>query len=238
MMTCEDIRERLAEHMLGALDEPDDLSVRRHLRGCAGCRREAAALAEGLATFSRAAHDLTPPPELKDRVGSALRQEWDDVPVIERRPRPRVWLPVAAAIVALVASLSWGLGQHRHATLAAADASSYNTLLRTLGGKEFRVGTLQHAAGRTADGSVLVYESSHDQSWVALFVRAPGLVGQVTAKLSAPDGRSISMWPATLAQDGAGSTWLVTATDLASFDKVTVTSPDGSVLATAVIAAA
>jgi Putative zinc-finger len=233
--TCEETRERLAEHVLGTLHELDDLSVRRHLRGCAGCRRESVALGEGLATFSRAAHDLAPPPELKQRVGSALAQEWEDVPVIERRPRVRVWLPAAAAVVALVASLTWGLGQHRQAAVAAANSSSYVNLLHTLGGKEFRVGTLQHSAGRTADGSVVVYESSHDQSWVLVFVQAPGLVGQVTATLTASDGRSIDLWPMTLAADGAGSTWFVTATNLSSFDKLTVTAPDGSMLATAQI---
>jgi predicted anti-sigma-YlaC factor YlaD len=238
MATCEEIRERLAENVLGTLDEPDDLLVRRHLRGCAGCRREAAALSEGLATFSRAAHDLAPPPELKDRVSSALRQEWEDVPVMKHRPSMRVWLPVAAAVVALVVSLTWGMGQRRAATLAAANSSSYVNLLHTLGGTQFRVGTLQHAAGRTAEGSVVVYESSHDQSWALVFVRAPGLVGDVTAKLTAKDGRSVDLWPMTLAPDGAGSTWLVTATNLASFDSLTVTAPDGSLLATAQIVAA
>jgi hypothetical protein len=238
MATCEEIRERLAENVLGTLDEPDDLLVRRHLRGCAGCRREVAALSEGLATFSRAAHDLAPPPELKDRVGSALRQEWEDAPVMKRRPSMRVWLPAAAAVVALVASLTWGLGQHRQAALANSNSSSYVNLLHTLGGKEFRVGTLQRSAGRTVEGSVVVYESSHDQSWVLVFVRAPGLVGDVTAKLTAKDGRSIDLWPMTLAADGAGSTWLVTATNLASFDSLTVTAPDGSALGTAQIVAA
>jgi predicted anti-sigma-YlaC factor YlaD len=236
--TCEEIRERLAEQVLGTLDELDDLSVRRHLRGCAGCRRESVALGEGLATFSRAAHDLAPPPELKQRVISALAQEWEDVPVIERRPRMRVWLPAAAAVVAMVASLTWGLSQHRQATVAAANSSSYVRLLQTLGGTEFRVGTLHRSTSRPAEGSVVVYESSHDQSWVLVFLRAPGLVGQVTATLTAGDGRSVALWPMTLAADGAGSTWLVTATNLSSFDKLTVTAPDGSVLGTAQITTA
>lgn len=238
MATCEEIRERLAEHVLGTLDELDDLAVRRHLRGCAGCRRESSALGEGLATFSRAAHDLAPPPELKERVRVALTQEWEDVPVIERRRRTRAWLPVAAAIVALVASLTWGLGQHRQAAVAAANSSSYVNLLHTLGGKDFRVGTLQRSTNQAADGSVVVYESSHDQSWVLVFLRAPGLVGQAKGTLTSSDGRSIDLWPITLGADGAGSTWLVTAANLASFDKLTVTAPDGSALATAQIVTA
>ena len=62
MTTCEEVRERLPEHVLGTLDEPHDLSVRRHLRGCAGCRREMAALGDGVAMFARAVHDSHPRP--------------------------------------------------------------------------------------------------------------------------------------------------------------------------------
>ena len=33
-MTCDEVREVLPEHLLGTLDGPEDLEVRRHLRGC------------------------------------------------------------------------------------------------------------------------------------------------------------------------------------------------------------
>lgn len=236
MTTCEEVRERLPEHVLGTLDEIQDLAVRRHLRGCAGCRREMAALGDGVALFARAVHDRTPPPELKDRVGAALAQEWKDAPA-PASGRPRLaWLSAAAAALLVVAALSWGLVQHHRANVIAADASSYNSLLSILGGKEFRVGTLQAVVpGKTVEGSVIAYDSSHDQSWVAVFVRAPGVTGPAEATLRAADGRTIELWPLNFAQDGSGSAWLVTATNLEAFDQITVKAPDGSVLATAQI---
>ena len=234
MTTCEEVRERLPEHVLGTLDETHDLAVRRHLRGCAGCRREMAALGDGVALFARAVHDRTPPPELKDRVGAALVQEWKDAPQPAPVPRQRLaWLAAAAAVAVLVAALSWGVVQQHRANQIAADASSYNSLLSILGGKEFRVGTLQRAPGRTVDGSVIAYDSSHDQSWVAVFVRAPGLSGAAAAMLHAADGRTIELSPLNIAEDGSGSAWLVTATHLEDFDRLIVTAPDGLPLATA-----
>ena len=60
-MTCDQVREQLAEHLLGVLDPESDREIKRHLRGCAGCRAELASLGEGLATFARAAHQTEPP---------------------------------------------------------------------------------------------------------------------------------------------------------------------------------
>jgi hypothetical protein len=194
-----------------------------------------AALGDGVALFARAVHDRTPPPELKDRVGAALVQEWKDAPQPAPAPRQRLtWLAAAAAVAVVVAALSWGVVQQHRANQIAADASSYNSLLSILGGKEFRVGTLQAARGRTVvEGSVIAYDSSHDQSWVAVFVRAPGLSGAAGATLEAADGRTIELSPLNIAEDGSGSAWLVTATHLEAFDRLIVTAPDGSPLATA-----
>ena len=74
-MTCDEVRELLPEHLLGTLEGPEDLEVRRHVRGCAGCRGEIVALADGVASFARTAHDHPPPPELHDRVITVLEQE-------------------------------------------------------------------------------------------------------------------------------------------------------------------
>ena len=35
-MTCDEVRELLPEHLLGTLEGPEDLEVRRHLRGYSG----------------------------------------------------------------------------------------------------------------------------------------------------------------------------------------------------------
>ena len=239
MTSCEETRERLPEHVLGTLDDTTDLALRRHLRGCAGCRAEMGALGDGLALFAQAAHDAPPPPELEDRVLSQLADEWRDTteadahPAAARRGRGLRRLGAAAAVVALVASLSWGLSEHRQATQLASAGDSYGRLLQILGGKEFRAGTLQAAPGVTIDGSVVVYESHEGQSWVAVFARGPRMEGTATATLEAPDGRTVDLWDLEFQADGNGATWLVTASDLASFDRLTLRAADGTLLATA-----
>src|SRR4051812_29530653 len=122
-MTCEEVRDRLPDHALGTLDEVEDARLRRHLRGCAQCRRDLAAIGEGLRTFATAAHDRTPPPELRDRVLATIAEEWRQEPV--RVPEAGRHLAgrvvAAAACVALVAALAWGFTADRRAHDAVAD---------------------------------------------------------------------------------------------------------------------
>jgi Putative zinc-finger len=236
-MTCEEVRERLPEHVLGTLDDVSDLAIRRHLRGCAGCRREMDALGEGLAMFASAAHNTEPPPELEGRVLGALADEWEDAaPAPERASRGTArwaWLTAAAVALALVLSLTWGIGQHQHVRdIVAADR--YTQLLHILGGKEFRAGTLVPAAGLSVQGSAVVYDSHEGQSWAAVFVRGQDLKGPATATLHSADGRSVDLY-VHFQRDGSGSAWLVTAMDLQDFDQMTITGADGQVIATAAL---
>ncbi len=243
MTTCEMVRERLPDHVLGTLEETEDLAVRKHLRGCAGCRADMEALDDGLASFACAAHDAEHPTELAERVRSTLEAEWREVPETSpakdraRFAGPRApWLAAAAAMLALVLALSWGLAQDRRAGELAASGDSYTRLLQILGGKEFRAAPLTAAPGRNVQGSVVVYDSHRDQSWVAVLVQGAGLSGSATATLHAPDGRTVELSDLEVQKDGNGAAWLVTASDLSSFDRITVTDESGAPLASAQIA--
>lgn len=234
-MTCDDVRDRLSEHALGTLDEAEDRRIRRHLRGCAQCRREAVLIGEGLAMFAAAAHDRMPPDELHDRVLSVLKEEWRQDPVTLPDPtggRVRAWLVAAAACVALVVVGVWAVSVRGDARDAVADATSYQRLLQTLGGEEFRVGALERSGPVRIDGSVVLYDSSVEQSWGVVLVRAPDLTGSLGVTLAAPDGDTIELREAEL-QNGSGATWLVSADDLHPYDRLTITGPDGEPLATA-----
>ena len=242
-MTCDEVRELLPEHLLGTLDGPEDLEVRRHLRGCAGCRTEMTALSEGVEWFARAAHDRTPPPELHDRVMTTLEQEWRDADAERPDARRARWIGRAAAVVAIAAALGWGLSQTHRANVASADAESYRRVLSTLGGKEFRIGTLDSHVAHPFEGSVVLYDSHQGQSWGIVLVRAPGVSGTASVTLSAPDGSgagrtTIDAGTLEFQPDGDAATWLVTSSDLTPFDHVTITAEDGTVLATADIAVA
>jgi hypothetical protein len=240
-VTCDEVRELLPEHLLGTLDGPEDLEVRRHLRGCAGCRTDMAGLSQGVEWFARAAHDRQPPPELRERVMTTLEQEWADARTHPAETRRSPWLARAAALMAIVAALGWGLSQTQRANVSAEDAASYRTVLATLGGKEFRVGTLDPKIAHPFEGSVVLYDSHQGQSWGIVLVRAPGVSGTATVTLSTGDGTddtTIDAGRLEFQPDGDAATWLVTSSDLTPYDHLTITADDGAVLATAEIAPA
>ena len=235
-MTCDEVRELLPEHLLGSLEGSDDLEVRRHLRGCAGCRAEMTGLADGVASFARAAHDRTPPSDLRDRVMTTLDQEWRAADEQAIHTRNRSWIGKAAAVLAIVAALGWGASQAHRASVAAADAGSYASLLTTLGGKEFRIGQLHSRNGHLVfEGSVVLYDSHQGQSWGIVLVRAPGVTGEAAATLTADDGRTINVGTLKFQTDGDAAAWLVTSSDLTPFTHLTITAVDGTVLAAAEI---
>lgn len=244
-MRCAQVRELLPEVLLGPLDETTRAGVRRHLRGCAGCREEQSRLEEGIDALSRAAHDETPPEGLRRRVLDVLGDEWrDDGPATAPRPvvapptgarRARALIGVAAALVLLVASVAWGLGQRQRASLAQADAASYRTILTTLGGNDFRLGSL-HAGGGWGGltGQVVVYDGDTEggwTSWVLVFLQGEEDPGEVTATLAASGGSTLVL-PAMTFRDGEAQTWLVTHDDLTGFDVLTISGARGP-LATA-----
>jgi anti-sigma factor RsiW len=250
---CEDVRQLLPEHLLGSLDEPGQLEVRTHLRGCASCREERAALEEGLDAFSRAAHDLEAPSALRERVLATMTEEWRDSELAtpgrrrSRRPadRPRrsSMLAVAAAILALVAAgaIVWGTGHAHRSDLVAEDARSYRELLATLGGQDFRVGKLSPAAGADVGGRVVVYDGDPAagwSSWAVVIVRVPGRADEAAATLVAPDGKKILLPPLRFEAGGEASTWLVTQGDLKPYNRIAITSSEGAVLASATLAEA
>jgi Putative zinc-finger len=245
-MNCEAVRELLPDHTLGTLSDEESAALRSHLRGCTSCRSEAGALDEGMALFASAAHATEPPRDLERRVLSVLQEEWADGPA-PARPRIR-WLALAAALVFLAGALTWaGLAQvtanRRTDEIATAralaerfeeDATSYREFLSALGGREVRVAVLAPTAGNTMDGSAILYDSTRGQSWVVVFVQAPGSSGTAHARLVRPDGRFIKLFPLKLADDGDGATWLVTSADISAIRRVEITDRSGQLLASGI----
>ena len=235
-MTCDDVRELLSEHLLGTLPEEDDAAVRRHLRGCAGCRSEMAMLGEGIATFSRAAHQADPPPDLKERVLAAVAEERADMApaaeVHELRPRRwGRWLALAAALVVAAGAVAVAATQSVSASHARDQARAYEQFLDALGGREVRVAGLHGTDGRQVEGSAILYDSDVGQSWVLVLVRSPGATGKVHVVLRSPTGR-INMHETEFNSEGSTDAWLVTANDISRYNRVAVYDSKGNVLAT------
>ena len=233
-MTCDEVREQLAEHLLGTLEPAIDAEVERHLRGCAGCRRDIGALAEGVSTLALAAHDVEPPEALRDRALSTLGDEWaSELAAPRGRGRSVVWLGRAAVVVALAGALAWGAIASSRASRFEAAAHKYETFLGRLGGDNVRVGQLERSTSQVFDGSVVMYDSTVEQSWVLVLVRAPGMQGAAHVTLRSGD-RTIDLRPLQFENGGEASTWLVTTSNLTSFDRVNVWD-DSGLLATATL---
>ena len=235
MTNCEDVRPLLPDFVLGSLEDAGDLDVRRHLRGCSGCRRELDALREGVGVFA-STMERTAPTELHDRVMNVLSEEWSDADTSWRSlgSVPRGWrIAMAASLALAVVAAAFGVIQLGRANDAAEDATSFRTVLATLGGTGFKVGTLEAASQVPVEGSVVAYESSNDQSFVVVFVRTPELAGDGSLLVSRSDGTTWDPGPIEFDGDGDAAVWWVTDRSIASMTGLTVTAPDGSMLATA-----
>ena len=243
-MTCEEVRELLPEHLLGSLDETTDARVRRHLRGCGECRAERLRLEEGVAALSHATHDATPPDLLREHVLGALRQEWNDpgtpadAEPSPRRTSPWRWVSAVAAVL-LVVTVAWGAVQTRHAQESSADAASYEALLATLGGREFRLGEL-HPTTDTAgvSGTVLLYDGvGRWNSWGIVLARSDADLTDARVMLVGPNGATKELPPLRFSA-GEASSWVVTHDALTGFDELVIVGGDGTVLADARISEA
>src|SRR5713226_2998532 len=233
-MSCDELREQLPDFVLGTLSDVEIAAARRHLRGCAGCRAEAAKLDEGLVMFASAAHATDPPPELKPRVMAVLADEWAEAPAPKSR-RPGFllrWSAIAAVLAILGGALAWGGLATAHERDLRLDATSYRQFLQALGGKDVRVASLTGHGTVVVEGSAVMYDSDKGQSWVLVMARAPGYSGgPLMVTLSSRDGRSIKLHPLQIDAEGDGSTWLVTSADIHRFNGVQLISPGGEVLA-------
>lgn len=104
-MTCIDVRERLAELAVGVLPDEERAEVERHLRWCAGCRKEVAELDQAAASLALVLEPAVLPATLGERVVDRVKRA-AGAPGTVRRART-VAASIVAAMVA-VSSLGWG----------------------------------------------------------------------------------------------------------------------------------
>jgi hypothetical protein len=124
-----------------------------------------------------------------------------------------------AAIAAVAAALALGAFATIRATGFEEEAGRYRAFVDALGGEDVRVGELRPAGSDDLRGDVVIYESATGQSWVLVLVRAPGREGLANVTMVAGDER-IDLRPLEFGPDGEGSTWLVTSSDLTSYERV------------------
>jgi hypothetical protein len=192
-----------------------------------------ATLADGVSTLAAAAHDVTPPAELRRRVLAVLDEEWSEPERVSPRKRvaPRAWRVAAALVLGLV--LAWGAIATITAFGLREEAGRYRAFLDALGGEDVRAAEFRAVGPKELDGDVVVYESDHGMSWVLVLVRAPGRQEDAFVTMTAGE-RRIDLHPMEFGPSGDGSTWLVTSSDLSAFDTVNLWD-DGGLMASAEI---
>lgn len=104
-MICLAVRELLPELAVGVLSPGDRDEVERHLRWCAGCRKESTELGQAAATFAFALAPSPVPQGLAERIVDRVRRA-AGAPGTRRRARTAA-ASIVAAMVA-VGSLGWG----------------------------------------------------------------------------------------------------------------------------------
>lgn len=104
-MNCLAVRELLPELAVGVLSPADREEVERHLRWCAGCRKEAAELGQAAATLAFVLAPSPVPQGLGERIVDRVRRA-AGAPGTRRRARTAAASIVAAMIA--VGSLGWG----------------------------------------------------------------------------------------------------------------------------------
>jgi hypothetical protein len=238
-VNCKAAREQLPDQALGTIPEPEAAELRRHLRGCGACRTESALLDQGVRMFSSAAHAIEPPLDLRRRVLGALEEEWAEAapPAGSWRDRPSLLrLTLAASVVALVGLLTWALVAQTAASRNAEDASEYRDVLTILGGTDMRASPLRSSI-EGVEGSVILYDSSVNQSWVGVFLRAPGYGRPIDLYLVGPGGDEIE-FPFRIDEydeRGRAVAWLDTSRDISEFTQVRLVGDDGKVVASAIV---
>ncbi|HYT78574.1 MAG TPA: zf-HC2 domain-containing protein, partial [Actinomycetota bacterium] len=114
-MSCLEVRERLTEYALGLLPAAEAEQIEQHLGSCPGCRKEAADLAEGAASFGLAIPQVRPPAALEAKVLGRLRAVTRRTGEHgHRQARTLVGATLIAALVAFGA-VGWALAERNHA---------------------------------------------------------------------------------------------------------------------------
>lgn len=231
-MGCADVRDLLPEHALGTLDPATRSRVDQHLAWCAGCRKEAAELAEGVAGVGLHLPPAEPPAELEDRVVAAVRGG------AARTPRRRAGL-LAAVLAAVVGatSLAWGLAvagrpepadpreSIRDALASIEEAESF--VVELGGGGSVRSTRLEQGPRGAGGGGALLYDSPEGQSSALVIVGGlPADRGPFTAYLRS-GASEISIGPLELGEGGRMLTFRRFSRSLSGFDQVIVDDAAG-----------
>jgi hypothetical protein len=198
-MDCAVIREDLGEHAVDTLAGDRRQEVESHLAWCAGCRKEAGHLEDGAAAAGLSVPPVDPPPELEDRVVTAVQR------AAGRRLRSRGTRSVlaAAAAVALLSgvvavAMAGRVERLEDAAASArrdaeAAAGEFQEVLEESGGATPILAAPLEGSGQ-AGGRALLFDARRERDFVVVIVGGlPADVGPYRAYLVSPAERRLAV---------------------------------------------
>jgi anti-sigma factor RsiW len=104
----EDLHELSALYALDVLDAPERARFEAHLAGCDRCSTELASLRSAATSLAFVEHGASPPPELRERILGAAKEEGQNV--VPLRPRRSLAVSVAAVVAVAASAAAVGFG--------------------------------------------------------------------------------------------------------------------------------
>lgn len=197
-MSCAEVRDLLPQHALGVLAADRRRAVDEHLAWCAGCRKEAAELADGAAVAALAS-PVAPPADLEDRVVRAVARAAGR----ERRRGPRVAVVVAAAValasVGLAGALAGRVQRLEDAAATARDradraATRFAEVLEDVGGATPVLSAPLEAPEGDAGGRALLFDAPQARDFALVVAGGLPRSGEpYLAYLVSPSGRRLEI---------------------------------------------
>ncbi|KOV91111.1 hypothetical protein [Streptomyces sp. NRRL B-3648] len=236
-MHCEKLREIGPELALGVLPARERAEAVAHLDRCADCREYVRQLTQVGDRLVGLLPDREPPPGFENRVARSLARQATasegQRPARSRfRPGPRrgarrirTRVAVAGATLAVAVGFAgWAIGTAVEQVVASPPAVATEPVM---------VGDMT-PAGRGGQPVGEVYAHPGPPGWIFVSVALTGTRydGTVTCFLDRPDGTSLRAGEFAL-RDGHGNWGVAVPGDLTQYSSARLTSPDGTLLATA-----
>ena len=229
----EHVLDDLEAYALGALDHAGAERVAGHLATCAGCRGEAAALADVVGSIPDSVTLREPRAALRERILAAARagtrtavpagRSWSGAPT---PGRVRVWRVVVAGLASIVIVLSAAdIAAYRQLTALTAERDGYASVVQSFrqGGRVWYMAGKDEFAG--SGGTLVDPRAEGKQPFVLFHDLPPIAAGKVlTVWLVSAD----STWAraATFVPDGRDVQAVPISTDVTGFERCAITLDD------------
>ena len=191
-MSCVNMRDQLAEHALGVLQENEADDVERHLDECAGCRREWEELREGAAEVAMSLPAVEPSRALEERIVKDVSEAGRGARKLPGRrgrssgrssvPRLVVRTLVAAtmaAVLVAVGAVGWAVKERNRAAditqIAISrlnDIKKVERIIASTGGRPFHAQLLP-PGGEGTWGQAIIVSSATPNNFIFVDILPP-----------------------------------------------------------------